>query len=332
MKMIKALLLVFLSIFITLQVKSQQLDTACSNIMGEVFVDGCTTMQLIPFIRSGETVERCFTFKPLSNSINLGYILLNNTCGPIPPYTWLNFTLYNSTCDSLIQLGEIVPTPSNTFIQGLDTTQYYILCVTWKAGCDQFTICPLIHSSFLPITLIYFDFKYNKINGSININWSTGSEINNDYFQIEKSKNGLDFNPIGIIRGSGNSTITINYSYTDDDPILPITYYRLKQVDYDGNFTYSKIIYCNPLNGENLLIKPNPTKQIIELISESKYDKFVSIDIININGKILETRIVEFIKGYNHIKFDLIDYPLGSYYLRYSDQFIIKNFLFIKVD
>jgi len=98
----------------------------------------------------------------------------------------------------------------------------------------------------LPIELLYFNgVAYGRVN---NLYWSTVSENNNDYFNIEKTIDGSDWNPIVTIEGAGNSNNQLYYSFVDEDVESIINYYRLKQTDYDGNFKYSDIISIDNTN------------------------------------------------------------------------------------
>ena len=91
----------------------------------------------------------------------------------------------------------------------------------------------------LPIELLDFNGKsYQDYN---QLFWQTATEINNDYFEVQKSTDGFEFNKIGAIKGAGNSSSVLSYSLNDNDPDL-INYYRLKQVDFDGTVSYSKTI------------------------------------------------------------------------------------------
>ena len=85
------------------------------------------------------------------------------------------------------------------------------------------------------IELLFFNAKLEN-NTYVDLTWSTASEINNDYFTIERSQNGVYFQEFDIVEGAGNSTHKINYSLIDRDPFDGISYYRLKQTDYDGKF------------------------------------------------------------------------------------------------
>lgn len=94
-------------------------------------------------------------------------------------------------------------------------------------------------NSTLPIELIYF--KPELEGNEVIINWSTAAEINNDYFNVEKSNDGISFESIMQIPGAGNSTTQKNYSVIDKYPFEGDNFYRLKQTDFDGRFAYSAI-------------------------------------------------------------------------------------------
>lgn len=146
----------------------------------------------------------------------------------------------------------------------------------------------------LPIELLSFNVKPK--NNSVEINWATATEVNNDFFTIERSEDGIYFTAISTIDGSGNSTWLINYSNTDNNPINGISYYRLKQTDFDENFTFSaiKAVFFDKKQDENVIIYPNPTKDnltirlnnsfeegSIEIIIYSAYSQVVLKQLIN---------------------------------------------------
>ena len=92
----------------------------------------------------------------------------------------------------------------------------------------------------------------------VEITWSTASEINNDYFLIQKSADGIAFETIGRVRGHGTTAVRQDYTYTDRT-VIGFTYYRLKQVDYDGTFEYSNIIWFDGgLTADQVAVGPNP--------------------------------------------------------------------------
>jgi hypothetical protein len=98
-------------------------------------------------------------------------------------------------------------------------------------------------TAILPIDLLYF--KGKEAASENLLEWSTTTEINNDYFTLERSHDALNFNEIGILSGAGNSFIQLDYKFIDDAPNSGINYYRLIQTDYNGDFSISNIIALN---------------------------------------------------------------------------------------
>ncbi|MBL4654531.1 MAG: hypothetical protein JKY33_01745, partial [Bacteroidia bacterium] len=95
----------------------------------------------------------------------------------------------------------------------------------------------------LPIKLI--DFSAVTDGQIVRLKWSTATEINNEYFTIERSEDGLHFETIHLIEGAGSSNKKIDYTVVDEDPIQGISYYRLKQTDFDGQYEYFPVVSVN---------------------------------------------------------------------------------------
>ena len=111
----------------------------------------------------------------------------------------------------------------------------------------------------LPIKLITFYADCEE--EEVKISWTTASESNNEFFTVEKSTNGTEFTIVGLVDGAGTSN-NVNYYDTYDPEISgTTTYYRLKQTDYDGQFTYSDIVITNCAKDEEEMgfaVMPNP--------------------------------------------------------------------------
>ncbi|MEO1263630.1 MAG: T9SS type A sorting domain-containing protein [Bacteroidota bacterium] len=125
-------------------------------------------------------------------------------------------------------------------------------------------------SFLLPVELL--DFRAAKYEETIQLKWRTGSEINNFGFAIERSTDAINWQPIGFVDGQGNSLETRNYYYSDEHPFSGVNYYRLKQMDYDGEHEYSKILSV-ALNSstDQLRLFPNPTTDLVNLEFESDF-------------------------------------------------------------
>lgn len=111
--------------------------------------------------------------------------------------------------------------------------------------------------TLLPIGLIDFSASLNE--ETVQLDWQTTSEINNDYFTVERSIDGIEWEVVNLTNGAGNSSSILTYQSLDYNPYPRITYYRLKQTDFDGAFSYSGIQAVNMLNNESL-------NNVIELI------------------------------------------------------------------
>ena len=117
----------------------------------------------------------------------------------------------------------------------------------------------------LPIELI--DFTAQKRDLIAVLNWQTASEFNNDFFTVERSRNGLDWEEVNRINGADHSSSLLNYATTDEQPYAGISYYRLKQTDFDGQYSYSKIRMLDfvRLTDRQVIIYPNPTANFITI-------------------------------------------------------------------
>ncbi|MBA3706697.1 MAG: T9SS type A sorting domain-containing protein, partial [Bacteroidetes bacterium] len=173
-------------------------------------------------------------------------------------------------------------TNANTTIEvnrtALTTAQ---LTNTWRIGTSYAFQSPL------PIQLISFTAK--PAGNKVNLNWTTLTETNNDYFTIERGKDATSFESIAVVDGAGNSISTLNYSHVDDEPYKGISYYRLKQTDFNGKFTYSNIIAVEFSNTDdpNFKVFPNPINggENIYLLFSGNVGEEVIVVVFDVTGK-----------------------------------------------
>ncbi|MCB9261084.1 MAG: T9SS type A sorting domain-containing protein [Flavobacteriales bacterium] len=168
----------------------------------------------------------------------------------------------------------------------------------------------------LPVELIRFNATV-KQNQFILLEWSTASETNNSHFEVERSLDGQNFEAIGNVQGNGTSSTILNYSYTDLNAFgnSNIAYYRIKQVDYDGNFEYFDAIKIDlsEMNGtlsNQVSMYPNPfTDNVnISIKSDSEYD--ATLTITNSFGQ--EVKVINL--GYGDNQIQTSDLASGVYY------------------
>ena len=186
----------------------------------------------------------------------------------------------------------------------------------------------------LPITLMYFN--AHAINNIVNLSWATASEINNDYFTIERSEDGKNFENLLQKKGAGNSTAKLYYSAADENPFLGTAYYRLKQTDYDGRFTYSTIksvryksINKSP-NIEIESIGPNPFNDQLNIHYNVLSEGNMEVQLISNSGQLVFKDAVRVIKGSNSYSFlEGNSLQRGIYIIRLSlnGEHVTKNIL-----
>ncbi len=141
----------------------------------------------------------------------------------------------------------------------------------------------------LPIVLNFFNVM-NENDHTI-LEWQTSQEINNSYFEIQKSNDGINFIAIDKINASDVSSNLHFYSYTDKQPFFK-NYYRLKQVDIDGFFSYSKIIESDVNNEFNFTVYPNPATNNNFEIQLNSLQNNASLTLLNIQGKEIYSKII----------------------------------------
>ena len=176
-------------------------------------------------------------------------------------------------------------------------------------------------TSPLPIKLLYFNARAEE--GKVKLDWSTATEINNDYFTIEKSIDSKEFYPIGNVSGSGNSTQKLQYYFDDTKPFFGISYYRLRQTDFDGTFTYSDAVPVNYKKAAgNYSIFPNPASNSAFLLSDAELD--AELFIRSADGKLLLYYNIDRAKQIQPLQ--LSDLKQGLYFVEvktvYDSQFI----------
>ncbi|MCB0403128.1 MAG: T9SS type A sorting domain-containing protein [Flavobacteriales bacterium] len=146
--------------------------------------------------------------------------------------------------------------------------------VEWKKA-DGPVSGPMVFGTPLPIRLL--SFEAHSIDARVDVQWITETEINNDYFTLEKSRDGKSWETVSIQAGAGNSSQLISYFDVDYEPIEGLSYYRLKQTDFDGNFTYSNTVPVKFVKDQTGLINvfPNPVSSGEDLM----------VDVSQINGQ-----------------------------------------------
>ena len=167
----------------------------------------------------------------------------------------------------------------------------------------------------MPVELIAFD--ATKESNYVQLDWVTASELNNDYFEILKSDNGVHFESIGRVAGVGTSQQSNRYSFTDFDT-KSSNYYKLKQVDYDGISTYSEVIHVESLDSD---IKVDMLSN--EIVVDNQSAETVIYFLTNTKGVILKKGKVD-----THQVIDKSSLPIGCYIFQIIGE-SLKTYKFV---
>ncbi len=142
-------------------------------------------------------------------------------------------------------------------------------------------------SSPLPVELT--EFSASLVDHRVELNWTTSSELNNDFFEVQCSHDGENFMVIGTVEGHGDSDELINYGFTDKKPNAGMNYYRLRQVDHDGGFEYSpvRVVHVAPVVEQELNVFPNPSKGGFTLLLNHVDSPEVRLSLVDFSGKVI---------------------------------------------
>jgi len=172
--------------------------------------------------------------------------------------------------------------------------------------------------TILPIKLK--NFTGTCIDNKTQLNWETVTELNNDYFTIEKSKDGVNFNIIETIEGAGTNSTLLTYQFIDNNRNHETTYYRLKQTDFDGEFTYSKLIIAN-CESIYSSIFPNPATNHLTFVYNDNLINTGTLElkIVDCLGKLILTKEYK-IDHQMKKEIDISNLNNGLYYLFLSSK------------
>lgn len=230
-----------------------KINSQCGNFQNSIVVPAPGTINNCNNPMPSSTATICadynITFSSGNASFTYGYTIdgITSTFGPInsnQPSQFPNIVCTTIPCGSTITFFIIAysnPNGGGSVCNGANATVY----------TQPFEP--------LPITLTSFDVL--QTNGNIILQWTSDNEVNNNFFEIEHSINGYEWMSIGRKYGSNNNSKTY-YSFNHESPISGSNYYRLKQVDFDGHFTFSEI-RSTIFETQFLKLFPNPVQKIL---------------------------------------------------------------------
>lgn len=171
----------------------------------------------------------------------------------------------------------------------------------------------------LPVELV--NFRGTEEKESHLLEWDTQTELNNAFFEIERSRNGSIWQTMERVTGWGNSTIPHSYRYEDKEPPFGTTYYRLRQVDFNGQYEYSETIalrHLAPLKVGKLY--PNPSREAVRLVMHSDAPTDISIEVYETGGRMVHSQGATCAEGATSITLQLGDLMAGFYKLVVRDE------------
>ncbi len=176
------------------------------------------------------------------------------------------------------------------------------------------------YTSPLPIKLL--SFAANCRDGKALIQWSTASETNNDFFTIEKTYDGINFEFVAKIKGAGNSNTILNYSYTDNNPGNGKVYYRLSQTDFDGTTEVFDLISfeCGSKSPLDIItVYNNQGGNTISYVSVPTKGKYL-LTIIDARGRLIYNDNLNLLEGFNQVSLNMQEPSTGVYFIRLSNE------------
>lgn len=214
--------------------------------------------------------------------------------------------------------GTSVRSPSGNEVDGGLAKMAYStqpLCMT-PSGVTGPMIALDPGSCALPIELLSFDARLRG--KAVDLSWITHSETNNDFFSIERSADGLRFEPIGKEKGAGTSHEIRQYGFTDEQPLTGFNYYRLKQTDFDGRYTYSHVVNIQLKAGDfSINVLQNPVlDNTLQLVFEGHEAGLATVEIYNAAGQKAGEEMLEISSGTNFPRIDIADFTAGVYFAK----------------
>lgn len=138
----------------------------------------------------------------------------------------------------------------------------------------------------LPVDLV--NFEANRIEDKVKLNWSTASEEQNEYFEVLRSRNLEDWHIVGVVPGAGTTSVQQDYSLVDENPMAGDNYYQLRQVDYNGDDSFSEIVHLRFEGGDGYKIEmyPNPFRDLLQ-IRNLDVNNIKKARIIDVKGSLI---------------------------------------------
>ena len=229
-----------------------------------------------------------------------------------------------SVIDSLVDLKTFVSQPFSFNDNAIDSVNLFTGLNATHCKAQQ-------DCGILPVYLLSFDGKRLDREHAL-LNWKTTNEINSKGFDVERALgNTHNFTKRGFVASLQGGSIEKKYSFTDENNYPGISYYRLKQIDNDGQFSYSEIVTVKGFSfDDNLLVYPNPTKDYLNISIYLEKSSAATLVVTDAAGKAILSKAVNLNGGVNYDRLLLTTLKSGVYTLklqRTNGIALIKNFV-----
>jgi hypothetical protein len=199
----------------------------------------------------------------------------------------------------------------------LNNSFYYFAKITQTDGHIIWTSPVWINRTSITLPVQLISFTGQRLNERVALRWTTAQEVNSDYFVVERSINGRDFTALLRLPAAGNSSILQSYTADDLQPFRGMNFYRLKQVDRDGQVAYSDIVAINADRDfiTRLRISPNPARDIAILDGVAAAATRATINIYDAEGRQVMQQNVQLTAGDNRLPITVSRLAPGTYFV-----------------
>jgi len=195
---------------------------------------------------------------------------------------------------------------------------------------EAFTFASTLPSTnSLPVEMIKFDVRKDN-DHNVHLFWETASELNSDYFMVERSENGIDFYSLNKVKSNGTTSQVSRYNSIDKNPFYGMNYYRLRQVDLDGKEAFSEVLVAKFGIKSAVLLFPNPVLDDINIRLENEFEKEVLIEIFDQSGRLIFSEIFEDVSKYMKLRTVEVNITnRGTYFMKIhtSSETIMQKFM-----
>jgi hypothetical protein len=170
----------------------------------------------------------------------------------------------------------------------------------------------------IPLPLDFLSFTAKLVNDQTQLEWITTHEINTDYFVVERSADGQFFNPLATVAAlkPANSSSDNTYQASDSLPLPGINYYRIKEVDQNGQATYAPIVAVKISTGLSCMVYPNPVADKVFISINSNAAAQATIAIYDLRGQLITSKAIDLAPGQNQFDLNITDKPKGMYIIK----------------